>query len=170
MMRSVNNIGDYTSDPIRWPNGLGAIRDRIHAAGLQIGLHIISPGSTVCLDQMTLPKSCKGNIHIDTDVSRNHPELFMPQGPVSMNCFKAFSFFFPALMLCLRLTMGIRLCQAPSGWYWANYGGTWYCHEQQGKYCYETAKSSYLQPGPGHPFPAPPPNHLELVGNVTWSK
>lgn len=50
---------------VRWPNGLGAIRDRIHAAGLQIGLHILSPGSTVCLDQM---KGCKGNIHIDTDV------------------------------------------------------------------------------------------------------
>ena len=96
----MNNIGDYTSDPVRWPNGLGAIRDRIHAAGLQIGLHIISPGSTVCLDQMTLPTSCtaphschvascKGNIHIDTAVSRNHPEFFMPQGP------------------------------APTGWYWA---------------------------------------------------
>ena len=135
----MNNIGDYTSDPVRWPNGLGAIRDRIHAAGLQIGLHIISPGSTVCLDQMTLPTSCKGNIHIDTDASRNHPELFMPQGP------------------------------APTGWYWANYGGTWYCHEQQGKYCYETAKADYLKPGPGHPIPAPPANHLELVGNVTWS-
>jgi hypothetical protein len=74
----MNNIGDYTSDPVRWPNGLGAIRDRIHAAGLQIGLHIISPGTTVCLDQMA---GCKGNIHIDTLVSREHPELFVPQGP-----------------------------------------------------------------------------------------
>ena len=22
----MNNIGDYTSDPVRWPKGLGAIR------------------------------------------------------------------------------------------------------------------------------------------------
>jgi hypothetical protein len=43
-------------------------------------LHILSPGSTVCLDQM---EGCKGNIHIDTEVSRKHPELFVPQGPAS---------------------------------------------------------------------------------------
>jgi hypothetical protein len=133
----MNNIGDYTSDPVRWPNGLGKIRDRIHAAGLQIGLHILSPGSTVCLDQM---QGCKGNIHIDTDVSRNHPEMFVPQGP------------------------------APRDWYWANSAGTWYCHEQSGKHCHDTSKNSYLQPGPGHPHAAPPSNPILLVGNVTWSK
>ena len=121
----MNNIGDYTSDPVRWPNGLGAIRDRIHAAGLQIGLHIISPGTTVCLDQMV---GCKGNIHIDTDVSRQHPELFVPQGP------------------------------APRDWYWANSAGTWYCHEKTGEFCHDHSKKAYLTPGPGHPYAAPPDN------------
>ena len=145
----MNNIGDYTSDPVRWPNGLGAIRDRIHAAGLQIGLHIISPGTTVCLDQMA---GCKGNIHIDTEVSRQHPELFVPQGP------------------------------APRDWYWANSAGTWYCHEKTGEslltieeprkyqvllsdgtfvageFCHDHSKKAYLTPGPGHPYAAPPDN------------
>jgi hypothetical protein len=82
---------------------------------------------------------CKGNIHIDTDASRNHPELFLPQGP------------------------------APSGWYWANSAGTWNCHEQKGKRCLDTGKASYLKPGPGHAIVAPPANPLLLVGNVTWS-
>jgi hypothetical protein len=133
----MNNIGDYTSDPVRWPAGLGVIRDRIHAAGLQIGLHILSPGSTVCLDQMT---GCRGNIHIDTDVSRRHPEYFVPQGP------------------------------APRDWYWANSAGTWYCHEQTGKHCHDTSKTDYLVAGPGHPYVAPPDNPILLVGNVSWSK
>lgn len=83
---------------------------------------------------------CKGNIHIDTLVSREHPELFVPQGP------------------------------APRDWYWANSAGTWYCHEKTGRYCHDLSKNSYLTAGPGHPYAAPPDNPIELVGNVTWSK
>ena len=143
----MNNVGDYTSDPVRWPKGLEDIRDRIHAAGLQIGLHILSPGSTVCLDQMrgppastTVGPSCKGDIHIDTDVSRNHADMFVPQGP------------------------------APRDWYWANSAGTWFCHEQSGTHCHDTSKTAYLHPGGGHPIVAPPANPMSFQGNVTWSK
>lgn len=83
---ATSNIGDYKADPARYPQGLGPIRDQIHAAGLQIGLHLISGGTTVCLDQMTTPwgaggrlTSCKGT-NTDTLVSRNHPEIMVPQG------------------------------------------------------------------------------------------
>ena len=129
-------------------HGIAAqMSDKVHAAGLQVGMHMISGGATVCLDQMTLPwglagknPTCKGNLAIDTDVSREHPELFIPQGI------------------------------GPRDWYWANSAGTWYCHEQAGVICDDHSKSFYLKAGPGHPIPAPPSNPIHLEGNVTWSK
>ena len=48
----LSNIGDYSPDLVKWPSGIGAAKGRIQAAGLQIGLHTISSGATVCLDQM----------------------------------------------------------------------------------------------------------------------
>ena len=142
-----SNIGDYKVNTKNFPSGLGAVRDRIHAAGLQVGMHMISGGATVCLDQMTLPwglagknPTCRGNPEIDTAVSRDHPEVFVPQG------------------------------MAPRDWYWANSAGTWYCHEQSGTVCSDLSKQSYLAAGPGHPIAAPPSNPIHLEGNVTWSK
>ena len=48
----VSNIGDYQPDLQKWPAGIGAAKGRIEQAGLEIGLHMISSGATVCLDQM----------------------------------------------------------------------------------------------------------------------
>ena len=55
-----SNNGDYKVNTKDFPSGLGAIRDKVHAAGLQVGMHMISGGATVCLDQMTLPWGLAG--------------------------------------------------------------------------------------------------------------
>jgi hypothetical protein len=70
----------------------------------------------------------------------------------------------------MEMTLPPMARPAPRGWYWANSAGTWYCHEQVGKHCYDQTRVAYLKPGPGHPVPAPPANHMQLIGNVTWSK
>ena len=93
----MTNVGDYTVNKGAWPNGLGEIRERLAPHGLELGFHMLSSGSSVCMDQMTGPDvpgqppggpwyiwpsrlgSCKGNIMMDTVVSRNRPELFVPQ-------------------------------------------------------------------------------------------
>ena len=94
-----SNIGDYQVNKKNFPSGLGAIKDKVHAAGLQIGMHMISGGATVCLDQMTLPwglagrsPTCRNNSAIDTAVSREHPEMFVPQGmaPRDVRIFRIF--------------------------------------------------------------------------------
>jgi hypothetical protein len=48
----LSNIGDFQPDLVKWPSGIGAAKGRIQAAGLEIGLHMIPSGATVCLDQM----------------------------------------------------------------------------------------------------------------------
>ena len=99
---ATSNTGDYKADTTQYPHGLGPIRDQLHAEGLQIGLHLISGGAQVCLDQMEgghdwLPGGCRGNIGIDTAVSREHPEMMIPQGP------------------------------APRDWFWVSCVSAWFC-------------------------------------------
>ena len=65
--QSVSNLGDYQFDPVRFPSGFAFTAEKVRAAGLQVGLHIISPGASI-----------QG-----TKVAMQHPELFVPQGLVT---------------------------------------------------------------------------------------
>eukprot|EP01047_Picozoa_sp_COSAG01_P038746 COSAG01_NODE_3160_length_6484_cov_3.337510_10_plen_126_part_00 len=104
----LSNIGDYQPDLVKWPSGLGVAKEKIQAAGLEIGLHMIPSGTTVCLDQMnagwrpygscvdescTLScglchHGCKNNrvpqssndVNLDTKASHELPHLMVPQG------------------------------------------------------------------------------------------
>ena len=138
----LTNVGDYTVNQGAWPNGLGEIRERLAPHGLELGFHMLSSGSSVCMDQMTGPDisgqppggpwyiwpsrlgSCKGNIMMDTIVSRTRPELFVPQG------------------LCPRVYN-----QHISA-------GTWPCHEKGGGGCGDVTRQPW--PGPGGIAPLTP--------------
>jgi hypothetical protein len=55
----------------------------------------------------------------------------------------------------------------PRSYYAASDAGTWWCHEQEGTVCHDLTRPATT--GPGHPIPAPPPNHMNLSSGVTWS-
>lgn len=61
-------MGDYSPSKISWPDGFKAAAAEIEAAGLQIGLHMISSGAT-----------------IGTPLTLERPELFVPQGKIMSN-------------------------------------------------------------------------------------
>ena len=44
----LSNIGDFQPDLLKWPSGIGAAKDRVQAAGLQLGLHMIPSGTSAC--------------------------------------------------------------------------------------------------------------------------
>ena len=104
--------------------------------------------------------SCKGNIIMDTNVSRTRPELFVPQGVASLKWFAPIS------------------------------AGTWPCHEKTGGGCGDTTRQPWPGPGgiapltPAEkartcesgnpPYRCLPSNPLVLVnasgGTASWSK
>lgn len=51
----VTNVGDYQVNKLAWPKGLGEIHERLAAHGLELGFHILSSGTSVCMDQMLGP-------------------------------------------------------------------------------------------------------------------
>ena len=57
------SMGEYTPSPALWPGGFEDAAKQIEAAGLQIGLHMISPGASM------------GNA-----LTAGNPELFVPPG------------------------------------------------------------------------------------------
>lgn len=59
-----SNRGDFIVDTRRFPSGFAKIAAKIRAAGLEVGVHIISPGAHIA----------------GTAVAKDHPELFVPQG------------------------------------------------------------------------------------------
>ena len=138
----LTNVGDYEVNKAVWPNGLGEITERLAPHGLELGFHMLSSGTSVCMDQMTGPDmpgqppggpwyiwpsrlgSCKGNIMMDTLVSRSRPELFVPQGITS------------------------RV------WNPAITAGTWPCHEKSGGGCGDVTRQPW--PGPGGIAPLTP--------------
>jgi hypothetical protein len=119
----ITNVGDYTVNKNAWPNGLGEIQERLTPHGLKVGYHFLSSGSGVCMDQMQGPaapgapdgpwpsyptrlgRHCRGDIMMDTLVSRTRPELFIPQGI------------------------------SPRDFHYAITAGSWPCHEQHGGGC-----------------------------------
>lgn len=66
-----SNDGDFLADPHRFPSGFARTADRVRAAGLEVGIHLISPGAYI-----------QG-----TAVAREHPELFVPQGASTRDYF-----------------------------------------------------------------------------------
>ena len=174
----MTNVGDYQVNKLVWPNGLGEIRDRLAPHGLELGLHMLSSGTSVCMDQMAGPDvpgqppggpwyswpsrlgSCKGSIMMDTVVSRTRPELFVPQGITS------------------------RV------WHYAITAGSWPCHEKRGGGCGDVTRRPGGIHGTGGITPLTPAeraqtcevgkpaclpsNPLRLVntsaGNTSWSK
>ena len=138
----LTNVGDYTVNKQAWPNGLGEIATRLAPHGLEVGFHMLSSGTAVCMDQMTGPDapgqppggpwyiwpsrlgSCKGNIMMDTVVSRTRPELFVPQGITNR-------VYNPAIT-----------------------AGTWPCHEKSGGGCGDVTRQPW--PGPGGIAPLTP--------------
>lgn len=63
-----SNRGDFVADPVRFPSGIKVTADKVRAAGLEVGLHLISPGATI----PGHPASAA--------VAGEHPEFFVPQG------------------------------------------------------------------------------------------
>ena len=162
----LSNIGDYEPDLVKWPSGIGAAKGRVEAAGLEIGLHMIPSGTTVCLDQMDsgwrpygscVEESCTvscgrcdhgcknnafpqqtGSPNIDTKASRDLAHLMVPQGMTGMT------------------------------WYYANDAALWECHEMAGGQCLDKGK------GPGcHSTPmigCPNATNIELFNLVeAWA-
>ena len=173
----LTNVGDYTVNKKAWPNGLAEIRERAAPHGLKVGFHMLSSGTSVCMDQMQGPDppgvtgwggpwpsfpsrlgSCKGDIMLDTVVSRSRPELFVPQG------------------------------LSPLHYMYAITAGSWPCHERGGKGCGDITRRLYPAGGGVVPLtPAQrartcevqkpacaPGNPLMLVntstGTASWSK
>ena len=54
-------LGDWTVDPDRWPDGLGPLIDRVHAAGMQFGLWVE-------------PEM----VSLDSALARSHPDWVLP--------------------------------------------------------------------------------------------
>jgi hypothetical protein len=89
----MSNRGDFKIEKKRFPD-VAASRRQIKAAGLKTGLHFISSGAQVCLEQMVCagPKSCGENeccpngndtcrgTREDTAIVKSRPDLFVPQG------------------------------------------------------------------------------------------
>ena len=44
-LQMTSNIGDYVADPVRFPSGFGQTADTVRAAGLDVGIHVVSPGA-----------------------------------------------------------------------------------------------------------------------------
>lgn len=62
-LQMTSDLGDYVADATRFPSGFARTADRVRAAGLDLGLHIISPGAS-----------------IGTPASKAYTDLFVPQG------------------------------------------------------------------------------------------
>ena len=160
----LSNIGDYQPDLVKWPSGIGAAKGRIDAAGLEIGLHMIPSGATVCLDQMDkgwrpygscveatctiscgqCHHGCKGNRvpqqaggpNIDTKASHDLTHLMVPQG----------------------LT--------PMTFYYANDAALWECHEMKGDLCLDKGKGPSCHSTPM--IGCPNATNIQLF-NTSWS-
>ena len=70
----LSNCGDYEVSPA-WPSGLKVAGDTIKAAGLDVGLHMISSGAQTCHGSPTGPGApqCAKSV-------TEHPEVFVAQG------------------------------------------------------------------------------------------
>eukprot|EP01050_Picozoa_sp_SAG11_P009751 SAG11_NODE_939_length_6468_cov_4.629926_4_plen_1017_part_00 len=179
----LTNVGDYQPNYKAWPRGLGEIHERLAPHGLKPGFHMLSSGSSVCMDQMQGPPvagaadgpwpnfphrvdgsmimangSCRGDIMMDTMVSRERPELFVPQG------------------------------LSPLHWHYAITAGTWPCHEKRGDGCGDCSRRPSSAPHGTTPLtpaerarscevrtPACPPSNPILLmntssGTASWSK
>lgn len=53
-------LGDWTVDPVRWPDGLGPLIDRVHEGGMEFGLWVE-------------PEM----VSLDSDVARQHPQWLL---------------------------------------------------------------------------------------------
>ncbi len=53
-------LGDWTVDPVRWPEGLGPLIERVHAAGMEFGLWVE-------------PEM----VSLDSELARRHPEWLL---------------------------------------------------------------------------------------------
>ena len=169
----LSNIGDYQLDTTKWPSGFESAKLRVKESGLQIGLHMISSGSTVCLDQMENGWSPYGRCTDDTSLPYY----------CSISCGR-----------CLHGCKGNRVSQAPGdsggtanidtdasrhlshlmvpqgptpmNFYYANNAGAWDCHEMVGDVC--------AQKGAGAGCASTPmigcPNATNItLHNTSWS-
>lgn len=55
-------LGDWTVDPVRWPDGLGPLIERVHAGGMEFGLWVE-------------PEM----VSLDSDLARQHPEWLLSE-------------------------------------------------------------------------------------------
>ena len=73
-MSMLSNDGDYAVAASQWPSGLATVGEKIRAAGLEVGLHMISSGA----------QTCHGNVRRQApecaDVVTQRPDVFVPQG------------------------------------------------------------------------------------------
>jgi hypothetical protein len=169
----LSNIGDYQLDTNKWPSGFEAAKLRVQSAGLQIGLHMISSGTTVCLDQMDPGWRPYGSCTDDSSL----PDY------CTISCGR-----------CLHGCKGNRVSQAPGdsggtanidtyaskhlshlmvpqgptpmNFYYANNAGAWDCHEMVGDVC--------SQKGAGASCASTPmigcPNATNItLHNTSWS-
>lgn len=154
---SISLDGDYSVDAKCWPSGLAHLRSRLTAAGLQIGMHMLSSGSPTCFGYSSVfwPGNTTNTTPcVEPSIIKARPDVFVQQG------------------------------LAPRDWYWAQTAGTWYCHDVGSKVCYDHTRSAGCnrpnQPGcvkPGGPpggYIAPPQNPIVLKGGDSdsqrWSK
>ena len=145
----LHQYGDYVADPVNWPSGLGAARRRVEAAGMQLGVHIISSITEICLFEVVGPGSslyCK-----PAPVVTEHPEVLVPQGAAPADYYWTttagvwFCHMDP-LDVPTGATYNPELCQDLGRQRWA--GTNW---------------------GPNKPNPTPPSNPIRLH-NITRSK
>ena len=171
----LSNIGDYSPDLAKWPSGIGAAKSRITAAGLEIGLHMISPGASVCLEQMDkgwrpygtcIEESCTPACGVCHRGCKNN------RVPQAANEWQAQNIDTNASRNLAHLM--VPQGPTPETFYYANDAALWECHEMVGNQCLDKGKGSTCRGGQlgwgGSALAIGCPNATNMsLFNTTWS-